>query len=144
MSQTIDANVLVYASDVSSPRHERALAWLAERASGPRLITVLWPVVSAYVRISTHPNIFTTPLTLAQARHNVDDLLSRPHVRAVSEGTGFWRHFDGALTEVSARGNLVTDAHLVALMRQHGIDTIWTADRDFRRFDGLTVLDPFS
>ena len=34
------------------------------------------------------------------------------------------------------------DAHLVALMRQHGVSTIYTRDRGFRRFDGLTVLDP--
>lgn len=144
MSETIDANVLVYASNVDDPHHGQALAWLAGRASSQRLITVLWPVVSAYVRISTHPNIFTTPLTLAQARHNMDDLLSRPHVRTVSEEPGFWRHLDRALTEVSARGNLVTDTHLVALMRQHGIDTIWTADRDFRRFEGLSVRNPFA
>jgi predicted nucleic acid-binding protein len=42
------------------------------------------------------------------------------------------------------RGNLVPDAHLVALMQQQGVATIWTADRDFRKFDGITVLDPFS
>ncbi len=39
-----------------------------------------------------------------------------------------------------ARGNLVSDAHLVALMRQHDVDTTWTSDRDFRRFDRVRVL----
>lgn len=28
-------------------------------------------------------------------------------------------------------------------MHQHGISTIWTHDRDFRKFDGITVRDPF-
>lgn len=144
MSQTVDANVLLYAVNTSSPHHERAREWLGEVAAGPRLMTVLWPVVSAFVRISTHPTVFDEPLDLAAARGAVDDLLSRPHVRTVSEGPGFWTHLDGALSEVSARGNLVTDAHLVALMRQHGIDTIWTADRDLRRFDGLTVRSPLA
>jgi len=37
------------------------------------------------------------------------------------------------------RGNL---AHLAALMRQHGVGVIWTADRDFRRFAGVTARDP--
>ena len=34
-----------------------------------------------------------------------------------------------------ARGNLVFDAQIVALCREHGISTILTNDRDFRRFE---------
>jgi uncharacterized protein len=40
------------------------------------------------------------------------------------------------------RGNLVPDAHVVALMLQHDVPTIYTHDRDFRRFDGIDVIDP--
>jgi predicted nucleic acid-binding protein len=42
------------------------------------------------------------------------------------------------------QGSLVPDAHLVALMRENGVRTIWTNDRDFRRFDGILVRDPYS
>ena len=35
-------------------------------------------------------------------------------------------------------------AHLAARMRQHGVTTIYTRDRDYRRFDGTRVLDPFA
>ncbi len=41
------------------------------------------------------------------------------------------------------RENLVPDAHIVALMHQNGVRTIWTHDRDFRRFDAIDVRDPF-
>jgi predicted nucleic acid-binding protein len=41
-------------------------------------------------------------------------------------------------------GNLVTDSHIAALMPQYGVSTIHTADRDFRRFPGITPLDPFA
>jgi predicted nucleic acid-binding protein len=44
----------------------------------------------------------------------------------------------------AARGKLIHDAHLVALMRQHGVGTIWTNDLDFRRFRNITVVDPFA
>lgn len=27
-------------------------------------------------------------------------------------------------------------------MREHGVATIWTSDRDFRRFAGITGRDP--
>jgi len=41
------------------------------------------------------------------------------------------------------RGNLVPDAHLVALLLQHGVTTLWTHDRDFRSFEGARARDPF-
>jgi hypothetical protein len=41
-------------------------------------------------------------------------------------------------------GNLVPDAHVVALMLEHDVGAIWTHDRDFRRFDGIEVRDPFA
>jgi predicted nucleic acid-binding protein len=41
------------------------------------------------------------------------------------------------------RGNLVPDAHLAALLRQHGVRRLYTADTDFHRFPFLEVSDPF-
>jgi predicted nucleic acid-binding protein len=38
----------------------------------------------------------------------------------------------------------VPDAHLAALLRQHGIRTLYTNDTDFRRFAFLDVRDPFA
>jgi predicted nucleic acid-binding protein len=37
---------------------------------------------------------------------------------------------------------MVPDAHLAALLRQHGVRRLATHDRDFRRFDFLEVFDP--
>ena len=34
-------------------------------------------------------------------------------------------------------------AHVVALMHEHGVGTIWSRNRDFRKFDGITAVDPF-
>jgi predicted nucleic acid-binding protein len=45
--------------------------------------------------------------------------------------------------EADARGNLVPDAHLVALMVENGVRMIWTRDRDCRRFRGIEARDPF-
>jgi predicted nucleic acid-binding protein len=42
------------------------------------------------------------------------------------------------------RGNLVPDAHLAALLRQHGVSTLFTRDADFRKFGFLQVKDPFA
>jgi hypothetical protein len=113
-------------------------------AAGPELGYLFWPVVLGYLRTATHPAIFSRPMPLAQALANVEELLQRPHVRLPTEGEDFWPIARSALAEVSATGNLVPDSHLVALMRANGVSTIWSADRDLRKFDGIRVRDPFA
>lgn len=58
MSVTIDVNVLLYASDEHSARHESARALLTWLALGPGLVYLFWPVAMAYLRIATHPSVF--------------------------------------------------------------------------------------
>jgi hypothetical protein len=41
------------------------------------------------------------------------------------------------------RGNLVPDAQLAAILFQHGVRTLYTRDRDFRKFAFFDVRDPF-
>lgn len=142
MSATVDANLLLYASDTQSPYHEAAGDRLRALTSGPELLYVFWPVAMAYLRIATHPSIFSHPLEPAQARSNLAKLLRRRNVRTPGEQQGFWATFEETVAGDVIRGNLVPDAHLVALMRQHDVTTIWTSDRDFRRFPGITPRDP--
>lgn len=144
MSATVDANVLLYASDEASPRHARARALLAGLAAGPALLYVFWPTVMAYLRAATHPSVFQQPLPPELAYGNIERLLEAPAVQTAGEEPRFWPLFREAADEGAARGNLVPDAHLVALMRQNGVRTIWTRDRDFHRFPGLDVRDPFA
>lgn len=144
MSVTLDANVLIYSSDTTSPRRAAARTLLDRLAGGPGLVYLFWPVAMAYLRIATHPSIFAEPLAPALARANLDDLMSRPHVRCPGENQGFWPTFSAVVESDSVRGNLVTDAHIAALMLQHGVETIWTSDRDFHRFPHVRVRDPYA
>lgn len=143
MSSTVDANVLLYASDESSAHHPRARAFLAELAGGDELVYLFWPTVMAYLRIATHPAIFELPLRPQEAVANVEQLLALDHVQTVGEHDRFWTAYRRIAEEADARGNLVPDAHLVALMIENGVRTIWTRDRDYRRFVGIDVRDPF-
>jgi toxin-antitoxin system PIN domain toxin len=143
VSQTFDVNVLVYATDRGSPFHERAKALVERFAAGPDLVHLLWPVALGYLRIVTHPGLLDAPLAPDIAVGNIERFISQPHVRQVGEVDGFWPVYRRVADAVNPKGNLVPDAHLVALMHQHGISTIWSHDRDFRKFDGVTVRDPF-
>lgn len=144
MSRAIDANLLLYASHDASPFHARAGEVVEELADGPEIVYLFWPVIMAYLRIATHASIFERPLAPAEARANIERLLALPHVVAPGEEQGFWGRFTEVTADADARGNLVSDAHVVALMRLHGVTTIWTNDRDYRRFPAIRIHDPFA
>lgn len=140
---TIDANILVYSTAKDSPFHDAAEVLVAQLAVGPDLVYLFWPVLMAYLRIATHPVIANTPLSNEQAETNVMQLIERPHVRVVGEQDQFWAHYRVVAADVRPTSNLVPDAHLVALMLENEVRTIWTHDRDFRKFRGIEVRDPF-
>ncbi len=144
MSATVDVNVLLYASDESSRFHDRARELVDDMARGPELLYLFWPVVMGFLRMATHPAIFPLPLSVEHATANVEALLAVPHIRPAGEREDFWRDYATATAGMVVRGNLVPDAHLVALMRQNEVASIWTHDRDFRKFEGIRVRDPFA
>jgi uncharacterized protein len=75
---------------------------------------------------------------------NVERLARLPHVRWLSEEPGFLDVYSDVTSRFPVRGNLVPDAHLAALLKQHGVRTLYTRDADFRKFDFLDVRDPFA
>lgn len=143
MSSTLDANVLVYASNEADPAHAACRALVERLGAGPDIVYLFWPVLLGYLRIVTHPAILPRPLSPGQAERNVGQLLSRPHVRTPAEADGFWEMYRRTRQDPT-RGNDVPDAHVASLMRQHGVPVIYTRDRGFRRFDGIEVRDPTS
>ena len=144
MSYSVDVNVLLYASDRSSDRHEQARRFVEDCAAGPEIFCLAWPTLMSYIRIATHPRIFAAPLSPDEAVDNVAALLGLPHVRPVSELDGFLDTYGRIAADTAVRGNLVPDAHLAAILFQHGVRRLYTNDRDFRKFESLDVRDPFS
>ena len=142
MSYTVDVNILLYASDTSSPHHARALEFLQACGDRPEILCLTWPTLMAYLRISTHPAVFQVPLTPEEAMGNIEAFLRLPQVRLISEEDGFWGKYRQATGGMAVRGNLVPDAHLAALLLQHGVGVIYTNDSDFRKFPFLTVRNP--
>jgi toxin-antitoxin system PIN domain toxin len=142
VSYAIDLNVLVLASNSEAAEHAAARTFLEECAARPEVLCVAWPTVMGYLRIATHPSIFARPLSPREALANIRSLLSLPQTRALGEEEGFFTVYE-KVAGSSVRGNLVPDAHLAAILLQHGVTTLFTRDADFRRFDFLDLRDPF-
>lgn len=144
MSYSLDVNLLLYASDRSSPFHEAASTFLQQCVTETELCYLAWPTLMSYLRIATHPRIFTNPLSPAEAFGNIQTLVSFPQVRTLSEGEDFLDVYRDITSAIPVRGNLVPDAHLAALLRQHEVNTLYTTDTDFRKFAWLKVKNPLA
>lgn len=141
MSIAVDANVLVYAHRRESPRHAAAVERLKELAGAPRPVAIPWTVVYQFLRVVTHARVFDPPSSLDMAWRFCEDVFSFPGAMLLAETERHAEVLGGLLAEVSPRGNLVHDAHIAAVMLEHGVRDILTTDADFRRFPGIRVVD---
>jgi predicted nucleic acid-binding protein len=71
----------------------------------------------------------------------VNRWLEHPNVTIVTAAERFWTILRELIVEAQVSGPLVTDAALAALALEHGA-LLCSTDRDFRRFRGLTPIDP--
>ena len=55
MSGAIDTNLLLYAEDVSSPFHARALTFLNHLFEAGSPVYITWDVFHSFLRIATNP-----------------------------------------------------------------------------------------
>jgi uncharacterized protein len=144
VSYAIDVNILLYASDESSPAHDRARDFLQDCAQSGEVFCMAWGTLMGYLRMATHPRIFSRPLSHEVAASNVEALLALPHCRVIGETEDFWPAYRRLTGEVRTHGNLVPDAHLAAVLRVNGVSTLYTHDRDFRKFSFIDARDPLA
>lgn len=137
----LDANILLYAYDKSAIHHETCRAWLESVFNAADTIALPWQTILAFVRISTNPRAVKNPLSNTQACDIVATWLERPNVAVVNAADRFWNILHQQILDAQVSGPLVTDAALAALAIEQGA-TLCSTDRDFRRFEGLKLVDP--
>jgi uncharacterized protein len=138
----VDTNILVHAHREDSPWHADAGACLAGVAEGRAPWAIPWPCLHEFVAIVTHPRIYAPPTPLAAGIDQVEAWLESPSLVLLGEAEGYWRELRAVLEAGRVAGGQVHDARVAALCRLHGVRELWTADRDFGRFPGLTVRNP--
>jgi toxin-antitoxin system PIN domain toxin len=137
----LDANVLLYAYDSSSAHHAACRDWLQAALNDDEPVGLPWQTSLAFIRISTNPRAVSRPLEPKEACAIVSILFERPNVVVVEPGEQFWSTFLKLVADGRVSGPLVTDAALAALALEQGA-SVCSTDRDFRRFDGVSVRDP--
>jgi toxin-antitoxin system PIN domain toxin len=138
----LDANILVYAHREDSPFHDTAVRHVAGLAEGPAAWAIPWPCLHEFLAIVTHPRIYAPPTPLARALDQVDAWLESPTLALLVESPAHWPTLRRLLAAGRVAGPRVHDARVAALCQQHGVRELWSADRDFSRFRGITVVNP--
>ena len=142
--RAVDTNVLVAAAVETVPEHTTAHDLLIFLAQGDLPWALPWPCVYEFLRVATHPRIFHPPFPLDRALSFLERLFESPSILLLHETHRHREVLGRVVRGAGATGNLVHDAHIAALCLEHGVSEILTADRDFTRFDGLAVIDPYS
>jgi uncharacterized protein len=137
----LDVNLLLYAYDSRSARHEAARDWLEQTLSGTETVGLAWIVLLAFIRLSTRSVVVEHPLDVDAALTLTEAWLDQPCVTIVDPTDRHVAVLRDLLAPLGTAGNLTTDAHLAALAIEHGA-TLCSCDTDFQRFPGLRRLDP--
>lgn len=139
----VDTNILVHARRTEMPLHRPALELISKLAEGDEPWALPWPCVYELVRVVTHPRVFDPPSGLDEVLADLESLLASPSLTLLGEGPAHVGQMRLMLRAGRASGNLAHDAHIAALLLEHGVRELLTLDRDFARFPGIVVRDPF-
>jgi toxin-antitoxin system PIN domain toxin len=138
----VDTNVLVAAHRRDAPMHAASYALLERLGSGARPFGIFWPSLYEFLRVVTHHRVFNPPSSLENALAAMVEFISIPSARLLSETERHAEVLRDVLKESPVEGNLLHDAHLVALAVEHGVHEIVTYDRDFKRFSQVIANEP--
>lgn len=143
MRFVLDTNVLVHAVNSNSPFQTAAKESVENALSTATPFALTWGIIYEFLRVATHPRVFSNPLTSQEALGFVKTLLAHDFVSVLQPTERHVAQLERTLAELShPAGNLLHDIATAVLMREHGIREIVTADTDFMQFPFLEVFNP--
>jgi toxin-antitoxin system PIN domain toxin len=137
----LDVNVLMALYRPKHVHHSAARSWFDQALAQGEPFTVPDVVWTGFLRLVTNRRVMRVPAGFGEAwdfmsavREHDNYLEFAPSPRTLTE-------FAHVSLQSNASANLVTDAYIAACAAVLGA-TVVTFDRDFRKFDGVRVLEP--
>ncbi|MCA0290839.1 MAG: PIN domain-containing protein [Actinobacteria bacterium] len=138
----LDTNLLVYAHRRDSAHHAAAAAAISAAVLHRGGCAVPWPCLHEFLAVVTHPRIYSPPTPPAEAIAAVVALAAQPGVHVIGAGTDHLTVLSDLLSSGRVTGPKIHDARVAAICLAHGVDALWSADRDFSWFPALRVVNP--
>ena len=140
----IDTNLLVYMfEDAHELKHDLAYELLEDILEGGIRAALSTQILSElFVNLTAEKKrtVVTSPIDVSSAEIIIKDLTEAPHFTV----------FDVKPTNIAEAIRLKKnssasywDCLIAATMKEHGITTIYTEDEEFRKIEGIKVVNPF-
>lgn len=140
----VDTNLLVYAHREDSPHHAASARILRELAGGEGSWAIPWPCIHEFLAVVTHPRIYVPPTSPSLALQAVRALAAVPNARFLHESSDHLEALGASMARGDVSGPRVHDARIAAICITHGVNELWSADRDFSWFPGLRTVNPLA
>ncbi len=138
----IDTNLLVYAHRPEMPLHAEARQWLNSLPERGEYFAIPWTCLHEFLAVVTNARIFREPTPLSTALEAVAALHDSDLFRVISESDRYLRYLGEVASAGRVSGAMIHDARIAAICLSNGIEHLWSADRDFTRFQRLRVSNP--
>ena len=126
-----------------APGHARASDLVEGLVNGDRPWALPWPVVHEVLRLVTHPHAVARPLRPSEAWGYLGLVASSAAVRMLGATD---RHGEALVEAMGAAGmerGIPPGLETAAVLREHGVRELLSADPGMTRYRFLTVIDPF-
>lgn len=143
MSGIIDTNILLYAANSGAAEHRAAKRFLSDCGLQAGLWFLTEGICYEFLRVATHPRVFPSPMSAREAMGFLDVLLNSERFDVLAAGHAHWTCLRRLLAHSpQPNGNIFFDLRTVALMHEHAVRRIYTADTDFLQFKEIEVVNP--
>ncbi len=138
----VDTNILVYAHMPENEFHLRAREVMADLLASGQRVGIVWACVHEFLSTTTHRQVYPSPSSPGRALEAMRSISELPQVSLLGETRDHLALLDGLMVDDRIRGPKVHDARIAAICIGHGVDELWTADRDFSYFPALKTRNP--
>ncbi len=138
----VDTNILVYAHRAESPWHGAAWATVARLAEARPAWAIAWPCLHEFLAVVTNPRVLKPPTPFGNAIDQIEAWRASPSLMLISETENHWAMLKDLTTAARTAGPAIHDARVAAICLEHGVNELFSADRDFARYPALKVRNP--
>lgn len=140
----VDSNILVFLASLSSPSHQTSVTATNQLRQSGDLLCVTAQNLIEFWAVATRPlNARGLGFTPAQAQAELAKIKSL--FRFLPDVAAIYTEWERLVVQHGVSGKNAHDARLAAAMKIHGLTHLLTFNGgDFKRFAGITVIDPVS
>jgi toxin-antitoxin system PIN domain toxin len=142
---SLDTNLLYYATNASCPEHARARGFLEQAARDSAAWTIADQVLFEYYRLVRNPAVLEKPLSAGEAGRRLRFFREEIGWRHCGYDRDCWNEVAAGLSEAAFPARRTFDLVLAVTLRRSGVDTFYTRNPgDFEGFGWFRVIDPLS